>query len=184
MSDTYAATDDRFDAIRLLRALSARVEQAPAVEAGARDERVSMIQTLMLDWINAKPGDDAKAVWNRIEEKLAALTRASEAAQKPTVEQVIDLLRQAVREIPASIATELWQVTPIQIMWVIGMLRKAQPISASEAAAGEPCGACNGSGWVTRDPDIGTDQECFVCDGRGRVNEAAPQPASAQAKGE
>ena len=31
----------------------------------------------------------------------------------------------------------------------------------------EPCGGCKGSGWVTRDPDIGTDQECFVCGGSG-----------------
>lgn len=53
--------------------------QAPAVEAGARDESVSMIQTLMLDWINARAGKEAKAVWNRIEEKLVALDRASDA---------------------------------------------------------------------------------------------------------
>lgn len=25
------------------------------------------------------------------------------------------------------------------------------------------CGACGGTGWVTRDPDIGTDQECPAC---------------------
>jgi hypothetical protein len=33
--------------------------------------------------------------------------------------------------------------------------------------AQKPCGNCKGSGWVTRDPDIGTDQECFVCGGSG-----------------
>lgn len=32
----------------------------------------------------------------------------------------------------------------------------------------DPCRACNGSGWMARDPDIGTDQECFVCDGSGK----------------
>ncbi|MBB5411891.1 hypothetical protein HDG34_005857 [Paraburkholderia sp. HC6.4b] len=37
-----------------------------------------MIQTLMLDWIIAKPGDEAKAVWNRIEEKLAALATSAD----------------------------------------------------------------------------------------------------------
>ena len=36
----------------------------------------------------------------------------------------------------------------------------------------EPCATCNGSGWVTRDPDIGTDRECSVCDGKGRVSDA------------
>ena len=40
-------------------------------------------------------------------------------------------------------------------------------------AAPLPCGRCNGSGWVVRDPDIGTDQECCVCEGRG-VIEGAP----------
>ena len=33
----------------------------------------------------------------------------------------------------------------------------------------EPCGGCGGSGWVSRDPDIGTDQECFVCEGAGVI---------------
>jgi len=28
-----------------------------------------------------------------------------------------------------------------------------------------PCGACLGSGWVPRDPDIGTEQECPSCGG-------------------
>ena len=36
----------------------------------------------------------------------------------------------------------------------------------------EPCGTCNGSGWVTRDADIGTSRECSVCDGKGRVSDA------------
>lgn len=29
------------------------------------------------------------------------------------------------------------------------------------------CGACSGTGRVVRDPDIGTDQECWVCNGSG-----------------
>ncbi len=44
--------------------------------------------------------------------------------------------------------------------------------SSSESAV-QPsmtCPCCNGSGWVVRDPDIGTDQECFVCDGTGVVD--------------
>ena len=35
------------------------------------------------------------------------------------------------------------------------------------------CGNCGGTGWMARDPDIGTDQECFVCDGSGRYSESA-----------
>lgn len=52
------------------------------------------------------------------------------------------------------------------------------------AVAGEPvaCGNCGGTGWMVRDPDIGTDQECFVCNGSGRYSESAtPQPTKAQA---
>jgi len=42
-------------------------------------------------------------------------------------------------------------------------------IKAALEAKDEPvwCGHCNGSGRMVRDPDIGTDQECFVCDGAG-----------------
>jgi hypothetical protein len=40
----------------------------------------------------------------------------------------------------------------------------------------ETCGVCGGSGWVVRDPDIGTDQECFGCHGE-RVVEVEPEPA-------
>ena len=38
----------------------------------------------------------------------------------------------------------------------------------------EPCGGCGGSGWVPRDPDIGTDQECFDCNGSGAQPEQEP----------
>jgi DnaJ-class molecular chaperone len=31
------------------------------------------------------------------------------------------------------------------------------------------CPSCHGSGRMPLDPDIGTDQECFVCDGSGEV---------------
>lgn len=43
-----------------------------------------------------------------------------------------------------------------------------------EPAQQEPCGGCGGSGWVSRDPDIGTDQECFVCEGKGTVEPEQP----------
>ena len=53
-----------------------------------------------------------------------------------------------------------------------------QPVACEPVA----CGNCGGTGWMVRDPDIGTDQECFVCDGSGRYSESAtPQPTQAQA---
>ena len=33
----------------------------------------------------------------------------------------------------------------------------------------DQCNACLGTGRMVRDPDIGTDQECFVCDGAGFI---------------
>lgn len=49
---------------------------------------------------------------------------------------------------------------------------------APKQEASEPvmqdCGACLGSGWVSRDADIGTEQECFSCDGSGKSADAAP----------
>ena len=38
----------------------------------------------------------------------------------------------------------------------------------------EPCDGCRGSGWIPRDPDIGTDQECFVCEGTGKNIDTTP----------
>lgn len=37
----------------------------------------------------------------------------------------------------------------------------------NNAHSQEQCNACLGTGRMVRDPDIGTDQECFVCDGAG-----------------
>lgn len=39
------------------------------------------------------------------------------------------------------------------------------------------CGGCNGSGWMVRDPDIGTDQECFACNGTGKAEQEQQAPA-------
>ncbi|NIF51440.1 hypothetical protein [Burkholderia sp. Ax-1724] len=54
----------------------AHADAAPVTDA------VATIQTLMLDWINVKAGAEAKAVWNRIEEKLVALA-AGGVVQEP-----------------------------------------------------------------------------------------------------
>ena len=56
----------------------------------------------------------------------------------------------------------------------------AKQEQAEPAAQEAVCGACNGSGRVPRDPDIGTDQECFACDGSGLDDSPQPAPASAE----
>lgn len=40
--------------------------------------------------------------------------------------------------------------------------------------ATQQCNYCNGSGRMVRDPDIGTDHECFVCDGAGAIKTEQP----------
>ena len=51
-----------------------------------------------------------------------------------------------------------------------------------QEAKNEPvvCGACNGSGCMVRDPDIGTDQECFVCKGSGVFEDTTPPQQEAK----
>lgn len=57
----------------------------------------------------------------------------------------------------------------------------ATPQIASTSASA--CGACQGSGWVSRDADIGTEQECFSCGGSGESDEeTAPATAPDVAK--
>ncbi len=48
-----------------------------------------------------------------------------------------------------------------------------QPVQQEPVA----CAHCNGSGRMVRDPDIGTDQECFVCEGSGFYEELPPHSA-------
>lgn len=55
----------------------------------------------------------------------------------------------------------------------VGIARGMALAEQAEQAQPVACGACNGSGRMVRDPDIGTDQECFVCDGSGQNIEAA-----------
>jgi hypothetical protein len=45
---------------------------------------------------------------------------------------------------------------------------------AEQPAQQEECPHCLGSRRMVRDPDIGTDQECFVCDGTGYVEPEQP----------
>jgi hypothetical protein len=60
------------------------------------------------------------------------------------------------------------KVTFDQMRRAITALRTA--IDQAEKQEPVACGHCNGSGRMVRDPDIGTDQECFVCDGSGVTN--------------
>lgn len=46
--------------------------------------------------------------------------------------------------------------------------QEPRPVAQEQS---EECGCCGGSGWMVRDPDIGTDQECFACDGTGKLGE-------------
>lgn len=45
------------------------------------------------------------------------------------------------------------------------------------------CWACQDTGWVTRDPDIGTDQECFACESQ-IVTKTSPYDVAAKLRTE
>ena len=70
---------------------------------------------------------------------------------------------------------------------------KPKNLTATYAAGQQPhaeqpaqqCNHCNGSGRMVRDQDHGTDQECFVCEGRGAVEPDQPaqqEPVAAECK--
>ena len=44
-------------------------------------------------------------------------------------------------------------------------------LPAPKQAKPAECKCCYGTGRIVRDPDIGTDQECFCCNGEGVVND-------------
>lgn len=63
--------------------------------------------------------------------------------------------------------------------WLIHQRALAMaPKQEAPEPAMQDCGACHGSGWVSRDPDIGTEQECFACDGSGKSEDASPAAAN------
>ncbi|WP_321799768.1 hypothetical protein [Burkholderia sp. BCC1988] len=142
---TKAAT-----ALRKLLAASPVEQPAAApiddeVEAAARRDDVNAGWALY-ERLHASMPDWYPDAWEDLLPKYqraytdAAATRspaiAAEAVATPTAEEVIVLLQRAVREHPATFATEVWRVTPTQIAWVVGMLRKtAAPQPPAQADA-------------------------------------------------
>jgi hypothetical protein len=77
-------------------------------------------------------GDFPPSVWSAM---LAAAPVAPAAPEtQPSVDEVVALLQRAVCELPASLATDVWQVTPIQVAWVIGMLLKTHRVAPAAVA--------------------------------------------------
>ncbi|CAN0620291.1 protein of unknown function [Burkholderia multivorans] len=84
--------------------------------------------------------DYARVVKKHLSEWFSSPAQAAEAVAIPTVDDMFALLQWAVKEIPATLATEFWKVTPLQIAWVVGMLRKtAATQPPAPAATQEPC---------------------------------------------
>ncbi|WP_433705840.1 hypothetical protein [Paraburkholderia sacchari] len=68
----------------------------------------------------------------------APLTAEQRKAIMPTGAEVIELFQRAVKELPASLATEVWQLTPLQAAWVVGMLiQKHTSAPVAPQAAGD-----------------------------------------------
>lgn len=95
---------------------------------------------------------------------------------QPTDAELIDVWAQFVGDptpkLPLTDADKVAFARAVLAKW-------GTPAGAVEVVA---CGNCGGSGRMVRDPDIGTDQECFVCDGSGSFSEpVTQQPTQAQA---
>ena len=64
----------------------------------------------------------------------------------------------------------------------IDLINKSDEQGVAEGSEKHECGHCHGTGRMVRDPDIGTDQECFVCDGTGYVEQGVAEEWSQKYK--
>jgi hypothetical protein len=150
-SDTWAGTRDRArTALFMLQAfvITNRIETAMD-DAFCREHDVMKNKPTHFDGlVDAAPAAPAVALENT-PNTLGGFVGAFYIAngRRPTEQEIFD----------AGVRSGMGRAAPAP----------AEP--KGEQQAGEPCNACQGSGWVTRDPDIGTDQECCVCDGTGTV---------------
>jgi hypothetical protein len=62
-----------------------------------------------------------------------------------------------------------------------GSVGRGKQQGVAEGSEKHECGHCHGTGRMVRDPDIGTDQECFVCDGTGYVTDEQLDETSPEA---
>jgi hypothetical protein len=86
------------------------------------------------------------------------------------LKQMVEALREDRAFLESNAPQEIWDKNNDAISagrQAIAEMEKQEPVA---------CGHCNGSGRMMRDPDIGTDQECFVCEGSGVFKDTSPQP--------
>ena len=94
--------------------------------------------------------------WNAVHEKLELVWYRELSADEglDEIQDLIDITPPQLQQEPAYRAVKTFH--------------EGKPVYVAQPQQ-EPCGGCGGSGWVSRDPDIGTDQECFVCEGAGVI---------------
>ncbi|PVX86428.1 hypothetical protein [Paraburkholderia unamae] len=88
-----------------------------------------------------------------------SLTSEQRKAIMPTAAEVIELFDRAVNELPASLATEVWQLTPLQAAWVVGMLLQKHADAAAAPAAAAPELVVSAG-----DLDFTPDEQHSICD--------------------
>jgi hypothetical protein len=125
---------------------------------------------LALEALNTpRPTDSYPPLWRSYEKTINdAITAIKQALAAPTVQDSTcrETLRAQGKAYPRT--CKKCGLGPCIALANIALDKKAE--NARELGLDyEPvwCGHCNGSGRMVRDPDIGTDQECFVCDGAG-----------------
>ena len=119
--------------------------------------------------IEAHNSGDWDAASELFDEALPALRKA-------LANEALDRVSENARELGLDYGVEqdLRVFARIDAMRAKGLLK----LTAALEQPAQQCNHCNGSGRMVRDQDINTDQECFVCEGRGAVE--PEQPAQQQ----
>jgi len=69
-----------------------------------------------------------------------------------------------------------WDTQAVLVEEIQRMAKRIEELEAKDEPVA--CRACNGSGRMVRDPDIGTDQKCFACEGLGVFEDTTPPPVA------
>jgi hypothetical protein len=148
------------------------------------------------DYPDAEPDDECLVnSWGSTQEQyieqfraaLNTITAPQDAQKRDALREALRMALEALKEIdalpshddrfPAESRHTLGKVSEIASSAIYDIettLTTAQPAPMQDAQERDVCGCCNGSGRMVRDPDIGTDQECFACDGTGKVEQEEP----------
>jgi hypothetical protein len=110
--------------------------------------------------------DDNLTTSDDVTQRQSAITAIKQAqqAQEPVAHSWVYVNKYGLESVPASLA---WCQAAVSRYGGSMFPLYAAPKQVEPTE----CNCCYGTGRIVRDPDIGTDQECFCCNGEGVVND-------------